>query len=842
MAQESKSSPAKLVQLHQRILKHFDEDELRTLCFDLGVNYDDLPGEARTGKARELVAFLDRRERLAELEARLTELEQASAAPLTPGNLLILFAHKWQYALIGIGVLIVAGIVIVLARLATPAPMPPSSATITATATAAPPTATFTATPLPTHTPPPTLTPSPTPVFSAGTLYHVAIAQFDDRLAPQKVEIAGRLEDDLRTTLESYELDKKVDVKVVPQVLQSETDARALASQIKSDIVIWGLYDSAGIRLRVLLGGPSEAGESKVIRLSELPLGTAGSEAGNLSFYVRDVLPANTKFLSLYVIGHLHYLANNYAEGRKAFDAAAANLPETVKLENEALLHFFNARSIQTTKLITASRIITDARTAVCEYARAIQLDPKMFEAYNNLGVLMTDQEPGWYSQESCVKASGIGSLNPSDLFSQALQIRPAWALAQYNLVAEEWRQTVIGSASFAQDVRPFSAKFQHILDLDPTIPGAYIALGNLSVWYSDFTAAADHFEKALQLGKSAKVAVNWGQALALSGQSEQALAAYRLALTLDPDDVDAHVLAHLAMGNVYHRQSNLARAREEYQLAQQLLASKTVDVSYHSDDLCVAQAKYEIDTGAWVSATLRLASPGCNWLLQSYLRWLIGTIRQEPDVDRYKPVYIMGGPLPEWSAASATQMTMGNLLGQCGLTDVATWGSVANPCLPVNPKARLETVYEQFQTRVHYRLFFARHFSPGIGACPYVFTYDSQQDEWQFDNTIIYKLVGPQAETIQARPLSRFDGRLLIREIEPETSYLDMVLVRLVTADGRELTLYPDDPVLAQDDGHYLVMRQGDERLLQFQIPEDVSAIRQAWVVAAGYYVPDDD
>jgi hypothetical protein len=34
------------------IFQRYDLEELRTLCFDLGVNYDDLPGEGRSARAR----------------------------------------------------------------------------------------------------------------------------------------------------------------------------------------------------------------------------------------------------------------------------------------------------------------------------------------------------------------------------------------------------------------------------------------------------------------------------------------------------------------------------------------------------------------------------------------------------------------------------------------------------------------------------------------------------------------------------------------------------------------------------------------------------------------------
>ncbi len=47
--------------LRQALVRDFGIEELRTLCYDLGVDYDDLPGEGKEAKARELVASLERR-------------------------------------------------------------------------------------------------------------------------------------------------------------------------------------------------------------------------------------------------------------------------------------------------------------------------------------------------------------------------------------------------------------------------------------------------------------------------------------------------------------------------------------------------------------------------------------------------------------------------------------------------------------------------------------------------------------------------------------------------------------------------------------------------------------
>jgi hypothetical protein len=60
-------SKKRLAQLHKKIKDHFGEEDLRTLCFDMGVEYESLPAQGKEGKARELVALLDRQGRIPEL-------------------------------------------------------------------------------------------------------------------------------------------------------------------------------------------------------------------------------------------------------------------------------------------------------------------------------------------------------------------------------------------------------------------------------------------------------------------------------------------------------------------------------------------------------------------------------------------------------------------------------------------------------------------------------------------------------------------------------------------------------------------------------------------------------
>jgi DNA-binding NtrC family response regulator len=58
--------------LRRTLEEKFGLEEIRDLCFDLDIDFDTLPGEGK--KARELVAYCRRRDRLKELATRIAEL------------------------------------------------------------------------------------------------------------------------------------------------------------------------------------------------------------------------------------------------------------------------------------------------------------------------------------------------------------------------------------------------------------------------------------------------------------------------------------------------------------------------------------------------------------------------------------------------------------------------------------------------------------------------------------------------------------------------------------------------------------------------------------------------
>ncbi|MBE2197392.1 MAG: hypothetical protein IAE79_02200, partial [Anaerolinea sp.] len=73
---------AYLSAIHKLLVAHFNEEDLKTLCLSLGVDYDDLPATGRGNKARELVTHLERRDRLDELRMAVTAARPNAVWPV----------------------------------------------------------------------------------------------------------------------------------------------------------------------------------------------------------------------------------------------------------------------------------------------------------------------------------------------------------------------------------------------------------------------------------------------------------------------------------------------------------------------------------------------------------------------------------------------------------------------------------------------------------------------------------------------------------------------------------------------------------------------------------------
>lgn len=108
--------------MYQWIDDHFNEGELRGLCADLGIDYDDLPGSSKADKARELVLYCARHGRRDDLKKRCRELrpnvpwldsppKPPKPQKVDPTDRKPRFPRR--YVFIGVGVVIVALVLLV---------------------------------------------------------------------------------------------------------------------------------------------------------------------------------------------------------------------------------------------------------------------------------------------------------------------------------------------------------------------------------------------------------------------------------------------------------------------------------------------------------------------------------------------------------------------------------------------------------------------------------------------------------------------------------------------------------------------------------------------------------
>lgn len=126
------------------------------------------------------------------------------------------------------------------------------------------------------------------------------------------------------------------------------------------------------------------------------------------------------------------------------------------------------------------------------------------------------------------------------------------------------------------------------------------------------------------------------------------------------------------------------------------------------------------------------------------------------------------------------------------------------------------------------------------MGSCPFVFTRADSSASWEIESTILTGRDAAAKIGTSSLPLRRFDGTILLRELEPEISYIDSVWIEVLRSDGERIaTLYPQDSILRKRDGRFLTMEKGDEQLIEFDAPPKAEDV-QFRLHAHGYYVPE--
>ena len=201
------------------------------------------------------------------------------------------------------------------------------------------------------------------------------------------------------------------------------------------------------------------------------------------------------------------------------FDAALAPLQKFIAEKPEvAFAHF------QLGYAYTALKRGDDARA---EYERAIALDPKMPEAYLNLGILLLDKQE---------YAAAVAPLN------EAVELLPAQSRPRSLLAVAQER---------SGDQEGAARSFEGVLHLDPNDAAANQYLGELDLRRGKPAEAETRFRHVLEIRPDAPDALQ-GLAQSLEAQNKaEAADVYRKYLAVAPGDVGARArLIHLLVNN----------------------------------------------------------------------------------------------------------------------------------------------------------------------------------------------------------------------------------------------------------------------------------------------------
>ncbi|MGH9349310.1 MAG: protein kinase domain-containing protein [Vicinamibacterales bacterium] len=192
----------------------------------------------------------------------------------------------------------------------------------------------------------------------------------------------------------------------------------------------------------------------------------------------------------------------------------------------------------------------------------------------------------GWAEYQ---RLSRDGALEAARQFEEAVALQPAFAAAHAALSHVYWSLgTSHRTMSPAESRTRAEASALRALELDPLLPNAYAALGQIRFYYDwDWRVAEELFRRAIDLNPNlAQIRSQYGSLLAVMNRLGPAQQEMRAALDLEPDNVNRR--ASLAVVLYYGRRFTEAIAE----------INRVVDLDPNSLVGRLAKARYLVDAG----------------------------------------------------------------------------------------------------------------------------------------------------------------------------------------------------------------------------------------------------
>lgn len=124
-------------------------------------------------------------------------------------------------------------------------------------------------------------------------------------------------------------------------------------------------------------------------------------------------------------------------------------------------------------------------------------------------------------------------------------------------------------------------------------------------------------------------------------------------------------------------------------------------------------------------------------------------------------------------------------------------------------------------------------------GSCPYVYSYSSKKNSWMQIGRVLVGVNSLKKKKFDIIELKQFSGKLMIKENEAETSYIDSAYVKIIYKNGNYKILKPDSNKLKNNDNNYVKLNKNENVILNFNDKYDKNDISKVKLVVSGYYAP---
>lgn len=123
-------------------------------------------------------------------------------------------------------------------------------------------------------------------------------------------------------------------------------------------------------------------------------------------------------------------------------------------------------------------------------------------------------------------------------------------------------------------------------------------------------------------------------------------------------------------------------------------------------------------------------------------------------------------------------------------------------------------------------------------GSCPYIYTFSQNSKDYIIENHILSGVNAKHKERYDTLRLKNPTYKLLLKEIDPETSFIDELFILCIDKSGKETKFKSKNRLLTQRDNKYLSISQGQEVSFEVEKFNLVSTCKY-YLVSYGYYAP---